>query len=138
MSQAGSLQCLCPWQDGTTLSHVPLPMGVLELLQCPWPAQPSLGHAAGANTPLWDSRTGHKHRPPPTSQCFPLFPLILLSFQMHFWEACKVAAASWSRTLQSAPFSTLCCPVLCINRLSGNAGLQTLPVLSDLAFCPLK
>lgn len=89
-------------------------------------------------TPSCNSKTDLKHRPPATSRCLPLSPLTLLSFHMHYLEACKVAAASWSRTLPSAPFSTLWCSVLCISPLSGNAGLQTLPVLSDLVFCPLK
>lgn len=113
-------------------------MGVLGLLQChhqPSPARVTLQvqthHRAPAKlTPNTD--------PQPRSSASSVSPLTLLSFQMHYWEACKVAAASWSRTLQSAPFPTLCCPVLCINPLSGNAGLQTLPVLSDLGFLSSK
>lgn len=102
------MQCLFPWEDGTpaaaacvrasshTLSHTPLPMGVLELLQ--WHGRaaahgqpsPRLGHAAGANTPPCPSKTDRRHGPPPTAKCFPpLFPLSLLSLQMHYWQACK-------------------------------------------------
>lgn len=74
------------------------------------PAQHSLAHTAGAKTPLCSSTTAHKHGPSPTSKCCPLFPLTLLSFQMHYWEACKPrwlqppgAESDSSCMLQSAP-----------------------------------
>lgn len=123
---------LAGWDPGPaaasrdTLSHIPWGAGAAPVpvasparawVRCKHSWNPSGTAELTANT--------DPHPPPRAS-------LTLLSLQMHSWEACRVAAASWSRTLQSAPFSTLCCPVLCINLFSGKTGLQTSPVLSDL------
>lgn len=113
---------------------------------CPRPAQPSpaRGHAAGANTPPCPSKTDRRHGPPPTAKCFPpLFPLTLLSLQMHYWQACK---PRWLQPLGeegdpfparfNQPHSLPCAALSSASTPSGNVGLQTLPLLSDLGFGP--
>lgn len=114
--KAGQAVCNVYGSPESIQTHCPICHchGVLELLQCPWPAQ-QCKHTITEqqNRPQTQTPSLAQVLPSPSPHLAQL-PGVVLGC------TCKVATTSWSRTLPSAAFSTLCCPVLCISPLSRN------------------